>query len=136
MEIFNYPKYRHGIFTILAIFSMLCGCKKSVNETAGSRLAEQAKQQMMIEITNEMVGLNRVLDAYVDDLTTNNIVDEMKHPDLANWVGSAKVEYVNHLGGIDRTNLYFRFEYVPIGVSTNCFLACLPDYKKYMAISE
>ena len=49
--------------------------------------------------TNEVMGLYKIIKLHVDDTSGN----------LADWTGEATVEYVNHDGGIDRTNLYFRF---------------------------
>jgi hypothetical protein len=52
--------------------------------------------------------------------------------------GEATVEHVNSVGGIERTNIPFIFQWAKYGISssTNYDLECLPDVRKIMAQQE
>jgi hypothetical protein len=54
---------------------------------------------MLQECTNVIVGLNRIIRSSV----TMNDADPYK------WMGHVTVEFVNRVGGIERTNLFFKF---------------------------
>jgi hypothetical protein len=71
-------------------------------ETEGqqkARLQSEADGEMLKECTNVIVGLNRVIHSSVVDADDNPY----------KWGGDATVEYVNRVGGIERTNLFFKF---------------------------
>ncbi len=88
--------------------TLLCGCNHKQKVIAWE---DQTPQQhlehwrsidesiMLKECTNSLVGFSRVTEAYVDDLSAN----------LKDWQGHVTADYVNHFGGIDRTNLWYRF---------------------------
>jgi len=59
---------------------------------------EMAQPAIMSECSN-VVGFSRVVKAYVTDWTSDN---------PTNWTGAAELEFVNKVGGIERTNLRFK----------------------------
>lgn len=126
------------IFGFLFAVTLLCGCNKHKVELEQNRLAlslaksnevvaeaqwlansnreAEALAKMMPEITNSVIGLRTIIDYGVSAPDDN----------VSNWSGVAEVEYINHLGGVDRTNLSFCFreERYSWSVSTNRFLMC------------
>lgn len=71
-------------------------------ETFAHRLArwrDGAPGEMLKHCTNDVVGFNRLVDSRLDTAGDN----------VKTWSGEVTVEYVNHVGGIDRTNLHYRF---------------------------
>jgi hypothetical protein len=107
---------------ILGVVTLFCGCKPHLtsdqkkqlaeldNYIATNAVAEKAKSErddfarevMLREITNDVVGLRSLIFTLVntDDADTNK------------WSGFATLEYFNHFGGVDRTNMNFRFHVV------------------------
>jgi hypothetical protein len=63
------------------------------------RLQSEAEGEMLKECTNIIVGLTRIIHSSVVDANDNPY----------QWGGDATVEYVNRVGGIERTNLFFKF---------------------------
>src|SRR5690348_6450980 len=64
-----------------------------------ARLQSESEGEMLQECTNVIVGLNRIIRSSV----TMNDADPYK------WMGHVTVEFVNRVGGIERTNLFFKF---------------------------
>jgi len=64
-----------------------------------ARLQSEAEGEMLKECTNIIVGLTRIIHSYVVDANDNPY----------QWGGDVTVEYVNRVGGIERTNLFFKF---------------------------
>jgi len=52
------------------------------------------------ECTNEVTGLRGIISLDVDASDQN----------FMHWTATATVEYINHIGGVDRTNLSLRFD--------------------------
>ncbi len=76
----------------IAICSLLCGCK-------AKNIAYQIDGAVQRELTNDVVGFSRMVK-----------VDMAKfHGGPTNWLANATVDYVNRSGGIERTNLFYRF---------------------------
>jgi DNA-directed RNA polymerase subunit RPC12/RpoP len=63
------------------------------------RLQAEAEFELLKRCTNEVTGLARVVDKFIFDSDSN--------PNK--WTATVTAEYVNHFGGIDRTNLPFTF---------------------------
>jgi hypothetical protein len=63
------------------------------------RFQSEAEAEMLKESTNAVVGLTRVI--------RSSVLDAEDNPQL--WSGSVTAEFVNRLGGIERTNVTFRF---------------------------
>jgi DNA-directed RNA polymerase subunit RPC12/RpoP len=61
------------------------------------RYEKEAEAEMLKECSN-YVGFVRVLDHYV--ISHDNLV--------SNWTASANIDFVNKVGGVERTNLLFR----------------------------
>jgi hypothetical protein len=64
-----------------------------------ARLRSEAEGEMLKECTNVVVGLTRIIRA--------SVVTSEEDP--YKWSGDVVTEFVNHVGGIDRTNIFFRF---------------------------
>jgi hypothetical protein len=64
-----------------------------------SRLQSEADVEMLKESTNVIVGLTRIIHATA--VTTDD--------NLYKWAGDVTAEFVNKVGGIERTNVFFRF---------------------------
>lgn len=63
------------------------------------RFQSEAEKEMLKECTNAVVGLTRVIHYSVMDAEDNP----------QQWTGNVTAEFVNRLGGIERTNVPFRF---------------------------
>lgn len=64
-----------------------------------ARLQAESEGEMLKECTNVIVGLNRIIRSSV------TATDENPY----RWTGEATLEFVNRVGGVERTNLFFRF---------------------------
>jgi predicted RNA-binding Zn-ribbon protein involved in translation (DUF1610 family) len=64
-----------------------------------SRWQSEAALEMLKECTNVIVGLSRIIHQSVLDADDNP----------QQWSGAITAEYINHMGGIERTNVQFRF---------------------------
>lgn len=80
--------------TSLIICLLLCGCEKPQRHDAWL----DAESDIQEQLTNDVVGYSRTINMFVDRQKT----DPLK------WTADVTVEYVNHQGGIDRTNLFYR----------------------------
>ena len=65
--------------------------------------AEHAQEDLLEKATNDIVGLHRIIKL------DKNFFD----PDPAKWTAEITAEYINHIGGVDRTNLPYRFHLYP-----------------------
>lgn len=106
-------------FICLLAAALLCGCNKPAERAVPAsqggdfngegddnsfahRLAwfrAGAEFELLKACTNELVGITRVMTYNVDDSSDN----------LNKWTGFVVAEHVNSVGGIDRTNLYYKF---------------------------
>jgi hypothetical protein len=64
-----------------------------------NRLQSEAEIEMLKETTNVIVGLNRII--------RQNVANADDNP--YKWSGEVTVEFVNRVGGVERTNVFFRF---------------------------
>jgi hypothetical protein len=102
---------------IAASALLLCGCSRPVEPPPTDHLAalrSQARQAILECATNEIPGIHAIVETYCDT--------DSKSPPT--WRGRVTLDYVNHNGGIDRTNLRVKFM-VGTGISA------LPDYDYY-----
>jgi len=97
-------KLRAIVFTIITVAAcvFIANHLRRPNDDAwhGPNRHDQARQEVLEECTNRVAGLNRIIALNFDDQSTN----------VSEWSASATVEYMNVVGGIQRTNLSFRFE--------------------------
>ncbi len=63
------------------------------------RFQSEADNEMLKECTNVLVGLTRVIHS--------SVLDAEDNPQL--WTGIVTAEFINRFGGIERTNVPFRF---------------------------
>src|ERR1035437_1945985 len=121
-------------FICLLAAALLCGCNKPAERAVPAsqggdfngegddnsfahRLAwfrAGANFAVRTACTNDVTGLRQIIsvDASIDD------------ENFVKWKASATVEFINHIGGVDRTNLYYRFN------NFQGHLSCLHDYEK------
>jgi hypothetical protein len=79
-------------------------------------------------LAQDQIGLQRVISCTIDDS------DE----DANQWTAVAVVDFVNHMGGVDRTNLFYEFELAPLpnpNGETNLQVA-LDAAKMYRQVAE
>lgn len=83
------------------ICGILGGCSGEESPAKKTiRYQAEAKQAMLVYCTNNIVGFTHAISVNLDSFSD----------DIHRWNGEVVAEYVNHLGGIDRTNLSFPFE--------------------------
>lgn len=81
------------LFTLLC--SVLFGCgRKMVYDDPFSN----CEAQIQACLTNDVVGYSRTIHIY----------PRRADPDPRNWTADVEVEYINHNGGIDRTNIPYK----------------------------
>lgn len=71
------------------------------NESYAHKVARYragADEALRIACTNDVVGLRSIISAGVDSSADN----------FMQWTARATADYVNHFGGVDRTNLVFK----------------------------
>ena len=71
-------------------------------ETSGQRLnrfRKETKQAVLGEVTNAVVGITRIIQ--FDESTSDD--------NYTKWTSRVSVEYMNRMGGIERTNLNLVF---------------------------
>jgi hypothetical protein len=99
------------LIALVAIVGMvgLIGCKS--NESEYDRYNREANEEMLNYCTNNIIGLNHYISIDLRHfiIGPKNEILEGDSNDPHNWEGKIVAEYVNHVGGIDRTNLTFRF---------------------------
>jgi predicted small lipoprotein YifL len=94
-----------NIFLAIICLAALAGCGQQnpfPNETPEQknvRWRSEAKTSMLEEATNRVSGIRNVIYADVENWDQAAV----------HWRGRVTLDYVNHWGGIDRTNLYFLF---------------------------
>ena len=64
-----------------------------------TRWRSSAQPLMLAQATNDVPGLNRLVDFHLDTAGRS----------LNTWSGDVAADFVNHVGGIDRTNLHYVF---------------------------
>jgi hypothetical protein len=64
------------------------------------RFEKEAEENQRIECTNKIIGFRRILES-----TTRTRGD-----DVSKWTGRARVEVINQSGGIEVTNVEFKFQ--------------------------
>jgi hypothetical protein len=64
-----------------------------------SRWQTEAEAEMLKEATNVIVGLTRIIHSSMMTVVDNPY----------KWTGELTAEFVNRVGGIERTNVYFKF---------------------------
>lgn len=84
---------------LVLVGGMIIGPREESRSARLERFKGEAKTSMLEDCTNVVVGLRLVVGSRVDDLADNP----------AQWSGEATVDYVNRAGGVERTNLVFRF---------------------------
>jgi hypothetical protein len=93
------------VFTI-ALFWAVLGCsKKEPNISQPDKWMLAAPSAVESKCAKIITGFHRFVGL--------EIPDRMKSDDPEQWHGLATVEFINHVGGIDRTNIPFRFVVVP-----------------------
>jgi hypothetical protein len=99
------------VVALVAIVGMfgLTGCKPKVTEY--DRYNREANEEMLKYCTNNIIGLNHFISIDLRHfiIGPKNEILEGDINDPHNWEGKIAAEYANHMGGIDRTNLVFRF---------------------------
>ena len=108
------------LFCLLAAAALLCGCKPDEPvKTAAENENEHLQTLLREECTNQVVGITKIMSSYLDyDPKTA----------VTNWHAGASVEYINHFGGIDRTNLHLVFRLLTDQWSTNIYCGTDFDY--------
>lgn len=100
-----------NLLTMLFTVALLCGCGESdktkfqieteawENENANKERLESEAQQKLLEcITNDVVGLSKIIDFQIPYLD----------PKLTNGQARANVEFVNKIGGVEREVRYYK----------------------------
>lgn len=67
-------------------------------EQKTDRWHDEAQKEMLKEATNQVSGISRIIFADVEN----------RYDAPVKWYGRITLDYINHVGGIDRTNLYFK----------------------------
>lgn len=104
---------------MVAASALLSGCQKAHQSQFEKQYAE-ARELVLEECTNDTVGLQHIIDSRIYFTDTG----------VTNWTAEATVEYVNHVGGIDRTNFHFVFYESRPNWTTQVFLGCMQDYNR------
>jgi hypothetical protein len=81
------------------------------NESYADKIARYragAENAARTACTNEVVGLRGIIALDVQTYDNN----------FKNWTANATVEYINHIGGVDRTNIELTFDPGYTGVPT------------------
>lgn len=73
----------------------------------------QAELLMLGRSSNDVAGFNRLVNSHVDTSGGN----------VNSWSGEVTADYINHVGGIDRTNLHYAFDSVMGDLSCSQALA-------------
>lgn len=80
------------------------------------RLQSEAEGEMLKECTNAVIGLTRIIK--------QSIINADDNP--YKWTGEVTSEYINHVGGIERTNVSFKFG-TDTGSDGRVHLRCSPE---------
>ncbi len=89
---------RMGVMGLMVLMAGGCDRDETPNQR-GDRLRSAAIGVLHAEITNSVVGYSRTI--------RSSIWDEGNNPYL--WAAEATVEFVNQVGGIERTDIYLAF---------------------------
>jgi hypothetical protein len=110
-----------GVMGIMGVMLCFDGCKErpkldpAVLRTLQWR--EEAQQAIQKCCSNDVVGITRIVNTQVIDLED--------HPDK--WTGEASVEFINRVGGVERTNFPVRFFMVSIESNSPGHIYCRMD---------
>lgn len=88
------------ILLALAAYAIYVEFSHETTAQKRTRYQAEAKQAMLDYCTNNIVGFTHAVSVNLDSFGD----------DIHRWNGEVVAEYVNHLGGVDRTNLSFPFE--------------------------
>jgi hypothetical protein len=91
-----------------------------------ARFRRDAHTDLLAQCTNQIVGLSRIIKMEFDDSD--------KQP--SNWTAVASAEFVNRIGGVERTNLPFVFEKRSSPAGGQTYVLCIPDYKRIYGASK
>jgi hypothetical protein len=128
-------------FLCLLAAALLCGCGKgpsaaqlkenreamaasdsndviyAAQDKSRAEREAQAREKLFPAITNEVVGLRNIIFVAVSAPDNN----------VSNWNAFVTAEYINHFGGVDRTNLSFGFTRAKLYANDSIgFLDCEP----------
>lgn len=92
------------ILIILAGILLAACSKPKPAETERERYKREANEEMDHFCTN-VVGYRRTISTLLHDWATNSSADV----DPKVWYGKSEVEYLNRVGGAERTNITFHF---------------------------
>lgn len=95
---------RIGI-SLLLLSCASCGRREKTYEEMSPRerlnhLRDQAAQVMLKESTNEVPGIHAIINVDANVFSDDSV---------PKWSGVVRLDYVNKIGGIERTNLHFKF---------------------------
>lgn len=93
-------------------------------EKSWKDFADEAKPLMLEKATNQIVGFRRTLSSYIDDH------GDYKNPNI--WTGEVEAEYINSVGGVDVTNVPYKFNLDSLA-GGEVYLNCDYDYRKACA---
>lgn len=117
---------------ILPLVVLLTGCGRDPDidkpdtthhisfEEAVSECDTNAVKMMAQKATNAVVGIRTIIDSSGPYLYETG---------KTNWPAELKLDYINQVGGVERTNLYFVFTAFTNG--GNVYFQCDIDYDKY-----
>ena len=91
------------IFGLIAI-SLVMRCAKKMEgpkEKTWREFSKEAEPIMLAEASNHIVGFRRMLHATVDHH------GDYQYPNA--WTGNVEAEYINPIGGVNVTNVPFKF---------------------------
>lgn len=83
-----------------------------------TRLRTDAPAVLLTECTNTIIGLNRIISTTLDDHAD----------DVSAWHAEVTAEFVNKIGGVERTNMPMVFEKRGDRHTGHAILICSPDY--------
>ena len=84
------------------------------------RLQAEAQSLLLVQSTNAIIGLNRIINQDVS----------LRDPDPNQWSAQVTAEFVNRVGGIERTNVPFAFSSYHSPVDGLEHVTCLVDLAK------
>jgi hypothetical protein len=88
------------VFGVAAFGVVIFGIFNRPNRPKHHNFYSEADSLVAEKVTNDLTGWRRTLSIYVkrEDLG-----------DPSTWTATADAEFINALGGVERTNLYYRF---------------------------
>ena len=105
----NFESKKAGVFLVAGILLLASGCGKHPAPPKDEILTDKereladwflkAEEGVPRKLTNDIVGFTRMIECNLDN----------RDPNPTNWTANVTAEYINHVGGIDRTNLPYKF---------------------------